>query len=485
MLFGDNIEWANEGMGVWRPDLHGFDPEIVDMLRESGVTHLRYPGGTLSDYFHWSQAIGPTRTPQVDPFNNGATQMPDFGPDEFMALCRTLGIKGSITLNAGTGTPQEAAAWVKYSADQGFDVTPYEVGNEIYMVNPASPEVPSLPIYKTAQQYVTFYEQCLAGVKSQTSGAKLGGIGIDDTGPIKTSYDPNWLTEITAALGSKMAFVAPHDSYAPLVRTASPDPNSERYASDVFAECMMAASVYVQSNIDATKALIESASPDGKDIPLHITESGPLILPVDTAHSAQDLAWNPSLVAALYEACLLNVYCRDPEVQSANHLPLCQAVFGALIGIDGSGPTRIVWRNAVFYVLRDYARMSGRSVLGTTVSCPTYATPQIGGVPAIPNAPCLDAGAYETKSGGELSVFLINRDVLRGAAVSIDPGSRTVTSINITTLSAPSYLAQNSPEHPREVVPATKTIPSPPPGPFSWTVPKHAFVEIDFESGKA
>jgi alpha-N-arabinofuranosidase len=482
MLFGDNIEWANEGMGIWRPDLHGFDPQIVAMIKESGVTHLRYPGGTLSDYFHWQQSIGDSRTPQVDPFNKGATQMPDFGPDEFMALCRTLGIKGSITLNAGTGTPDEAAAWVKYNADKHFDVTPYEVGNEIYMVDPANPEVPGLPIYRTASDYVAFYKQCQAVVDRDTPGTKLGGIGIDDTGPFKLSHDPNWLPEITSALGDKMAFVADHNSYATATRTATPDPQSTRYSDDEFAKCLMGASVFVRSNMDATESLLRASSPDGRAIPLHITESGPFLIPIEKAHIVQDVAWNRCLAGALYEACLLNLFCQYPNIQSANHIPMCQDNFGALIGIRGSGPTRVIWRNAVYYVFSAFSKMSGRSVLTANVTCPDYATQQIGTIPAQTHVPCLDAGAYLTIDGKQLSIFLINRDVARTASVKIDPGSRHYRAAVITTLTASSYLAEDRPSEPNNVFPSTRGIPHLPDGPIALQLPAHSLVEMDLKA---
>jgi alpha-L-arabinofuranosidase len=65
------------------------------------VTHLRYPGGSLSDYFDWRKAVGDTRQAQPNPFNKGQVEPSAFGPDEFIALCRKLNIPGYVTLNAG------------------------------------------------------------------------------------------------------------------------------------------------------------------------------------------------------------------------------------------------------------------------------------------------------------------------------------------------------------------------------------------------
>ena len=51
LLFGDNIEWTNDGMGFWLSKEKKLDEKLVAEVRAAGVTHLRYPGGTLSDYF--------------------------------------------------------------------------------------------------------------------------------------------------------------------------------------------------------------------------------------------------------------------------------------------------------------------------------------------------------------------------------------------------------------------------------------------------
>jgi len=37
-----------------------------------------------------------------------------FGTDEFMALCEAVGARPMLTVNFGTGTIEEAAAWVEY-----------------------------------------------------------------------------------------------------------------------------------------------------------------------------------------------------------------------------------------------------------------------------------------------------------------------------------------------------------------------------------
>ena len=73
----------------------------------------------------------------------------DVGTDEFIRLCKKLGAEPYITVNVGTGTPQEAARWVEYCNGgpktemgrlraknghaQPYGVKYWNIGNEEYL----------------------------------------------------------------------------------------------------------------------------------------------------------------------------------------------------------------------------------------------------------------------------------------------------------------------------------------------------------------
>ena len=78
---------------------------------------------------------------------------------------------------------------------------------------------------------------------------------------------------------------------------------------------------------------------------------------------------------------------------------------------------RTNWRNIVFHVFQMYTKMAGRDVLAVKIQTPTYSTDAVGIVPKLQNMPCLDVGSYRTPDGKNLTLFLINRDVRRGATV--------------------------------------------------------------------
>jgi len=114
-IFGTNLEWFNDGGGLASRDI-GLRRQLVNLTRQQGATVMRYPGGTLSDFYHWRDGIGPInkRKWTKHPTDPGRSAN-NFGTPEFFKFLRATNSEGLITVNAGTGTPQEAAEWVAYA----------------------------------------------------------------------------------------------------------------------------------------------------------------------------------------------------------------------------------------------------------------------------------------------------------------------------------------------------------------------------------
>jgi len=477
LLFGDNIEWTNNGMGIWQPERGDFDASIAQMIREAGVTHLRYPGGTLSDFFEWRKAVGDARQPIPNPFAEpkGRPDMPVFGPEEFMRLCRALDIPGTITLNAGTGTAEDAAAWVEYFREHDFPVTDYTVGNEIYMVKGLEEPIPDLPIGKGPDEYADLYLAFHEAIEAVAPGTKLGAIGLHSTTEISLNQHPTWIPTLLRRCGDKMDFLDIHTGYAPVIRTGI-TPGARRLDDEDFAEAFMAASIWVGDNVRLTEQDLKDYAPEGGgNIEIHITEYGPLVYPFASGDAGDDLQWNRSLTGALYLACLFNQLAAEPKVTSANHLPLCQDVFGALVGFRY--PSRATWRNAVFHVFREYSALSGRDVLATETTGPTYSTQIAGFIPPLADVPYVDAGAYRSDDG-ELTVCLINRNVHRPAKVTLELGRR-MRPRRATVLTAGSFRSENTPEAPDAVMPKPLPMLKSAEDRIEVEVPRHSFVVVE------
>jgi hypothetical protein len=97
-------------------------PNTTQLLTELGNQALRFPGGSLSDVYHWQ-----TNRSEGETFD-WATNF-----DEFIAVAAETRAAVYITANYGTGTPEEAAAWVRYAnIEKRHNVWYWEVGNENY-----------------------------------------------------------------------------------------------------------------------------------------------------------------------------------------------------------------------------------------------------------------------------------------------------------------------------------------------------------------
>jgi alpha-N-arabinofuranosidase len=101
-------------------DAQGFRKDVLGLLRELRLGVLRYPGGNFVSNYHWVDGIGPKDArPRRPELAWGGEESNRFGTDEFLAYCAELGTDPYICLNMGTGTLEEAMAWVEYCNGSG------------------------------------------------------------------------------------------------------------------------------------------------------------------------------------------------------------------------------------------------------------------------------------------------------------------------------------------------------------------------------
>jgi alpha-N-arabinofuranosidase len=130
-------------------NVSGADPDIVRLLRESHLPLLRWPGGNFVSSYHWQDGVGPLeKRPAYPNYAWGGVEPNLFGTDEFIKFCRAVGCEPMICINAGNGTPEEAAQWVEYcngstgssmgkwraahGHSKPYNVKYWEVGNELW-----------------------------------------------------------------------------------------------------------------------------------------------------------------------------------------------------------------------------------------------------------------------------------------------------------------------------------------------------------------
>jgi hypothetical protein len=188
---------------IWDQNL-GTD-DTSDLLRAAGVQMVRYPGGSYGDIYHWKTHTAP-----------GGYVAPNTDFDTFMAGARRIGAQPMIIANYGTGTPAEAAEWVRYAnVTKRYGVRYWTVGNENYGNGHygAAWEADDHPD-KSATQYARLVVEYADAMKAVDPTIKVGAVltmpanwpdgltAAPDTGP--------WNQMVLSIAGSKIDFVDVH-----------------------------------------------------------------------------------------------------------------------------------------------------------------------------------------------------------------------------------------------------------------------------------
>ena len=126
-------------MAVW------YDVTSAGLLQEVqqlSPNIIRWPGGSTSDQYHWQQQTECSIDSNGSYTANGAAYAPNSTFDNFMSdIVTPGGYDAAITVAYGTnaactggGDPAEAAAWVAYAKQKGYNqhIHYWTVGNEVF-----------------------------------------------------------------------------------------------------------------------------------------------------------------------------------------------------------------------------------------------------------------------------------------------------------------------------------------------------------------
>ena len=121
-IFGQFAEHLGHGVyeGIWVgpdssiPNTRGMRNDVIAALKALKVPNVRWPGGCFADEYHWRKGIGPQRVVTLNPNWGGVTEPNTFGTHEYLDFMDQIGAEAYLSLNLGSGTPQEAAEWLEY-----------------------------------------------------------------------------------------------------------------------------------------------------------------------------------------------------------------------------------------------------------------------------------------------------------------------------------------------------------------------------------
>ncbi|MGG1554459.1 alpha-L-arabinofuranosidase C-terminal domain-containing protein [Paenibacillus ferrarius] len=429
--------------------------EVFAMAKRlnSGIMRL---GGNYISLYHWDDFVGETdlRPNYINEAWEQAGQVHKyFGTDEFIALCRLLGVEPQICVNMGTGSAQEAADWVEYCngaadtpmgalrAQNGFpspyNVKYWEIGNEMY--GPWQAGVCS------AEQYAKTYLAFAEAMRDKDVSIRLLGCGT-----AREDLVPGWNRTVLELAGQAMDYVTLHiyqgQNFFPIHAKTPPE---ERFRA------IMAFPEVVRELFGQLEAIIQE-SEKLQHLKIAVTEWNTMYFP------NPDLANAHTLEAALANACLLHEMIRQSHlVEIGNFSDLVNGWVGGCIRVGDSyermkkpgwsGRGDVVFGTATYHMLKLYANLPLHRVVDTTVDCRSFHPGPAKVNLASKSLSELDVVACVSETGDTLTLCIVNRS-LKPIPLSVNFSSwPTQGTARLHTIASSHYEDCNTVDEPEKV----------------------------------
>ena len=172
-ILGQQLVYNHEADSLWSgPDAY--------LLNEEGTLStgiLRYPGGVVTNYFHWNNPTGTYTDDNWDPGYNPDKDMDTeywMSVDEYLDVCAGLGITPLLGVNIESGLVynreqdgiDEAVALAAYAKTRGFEGAYYYLGNEPYVQDKNG-------VQFSAEEYANHVVAYGSAIRAEDPGARL------------------------------------------------------------------------------------------------------------------------------------------------------------------------------------------------------------------------------------------------------------------------------------------------------------------------
>jgi alpha-N-arabinofuranosidase len=454
-LFGSFLEHMGRAIygGIYEPghptaDGGGWRRDVVDLVRELGVTVVRYPGGNFVSGYDWEDGVGPrgARPIRLD-LAWHSIEPNAVGTDEFIAWTRLAGVEPMLAVNLGTRGAEAARNLVEYcNAPTGARYADWRAVNGHH--DPYGVRVWCLGNEMDGPWQI-----------GHTSAAEYGRRAAE-AGTAMRQVDPSIQLVACGSSGSKMpTFRAWEETVLDVAWDVVDHVSLHSYYDPAEYGSIgnyLACSRDLERMIETVAAIGDAVADrkgSRKRIGLSVDEwnvwhmaehraredpTGPFRRAPALAEDEQDVA------DALVVGCLLITLLRHADRVRIACLAQLVNVIPAIRTLDG-GPA---WRQTSFHVFADVARFGRGNVLRLELDGPTYQVDGEGPVLA------LEAAAVRDMAAGSLTVFAVNRleRPLHLEATLRDFDDLAVTEHRV--LADPDIHASNTAAHPDRVLPA-------------------------------
>ncbi|MEV4347984.1 alpha-N-arabinofuranosidase [Actinoplanes sp. NPDC049596] len=406
-LFGSFVEHMGRCVytGIFEPghptaDDDGLRGDVLELVRELGVSTVRYPGGNFVSNYRWEDGVGPRgdRPRRLD-LAWRALESNAFGLNEFMRWAGLAGVEPMMAVNLGTRGVEAAAELVEYcnlpdgtaAADlrrkhgvaRPHDVKLWCLGNE--MDGPW--QIGSL----TAREYGRLAARAGHAMKRVDPSIELVACGSSNSGmPTFGAWEATVLEEAY----DQVEYVSLHTYYDP----EKYDEASFRASAvdlDGFIDDVVATADFVRAKLRKTKRIKLSLDEWNVWYQSRFTE------PEDRA--IEEL---PALIEDDYDDTDAMVVGNllISMLRHADRLAVgCQAQLVNVIAPIRTEPGGRAWRQSIFHPFAHTARLARGTVLRPSLTAPSMSGGRFGDVPAV------DAVATHDEETGALTVFAVNR----------------------------------------------------------------------------
>lgn len=410
-LFGGFVEHLGRHVydGIYEPghpqaDAEGFRRDVVELVRELGVSTIRYPGGNFVSGFRWEDSVGPRENrPRRLDLAWHSTETNEVGLHEFSSWLDKVGSDLMLAVNLGTRGTQEAIDLLEYANLPGGT---------------------ALSDLRIANGHAAPFDVRMWCLGNEMDGPwQLGHRSADDYGKLATrtaramrQLDP---TIELVACGSSSAHMPTFGEWERVVLTHTYDEidyiSCHAYYEETDGDLgsFLASAVDMDGFIESVVATADHVKAvRGSDKRIDISFDEWNVWYIDRFHGVDKIEgidnWPvaPRLLedvysvadAVVFGSLLISLLKHADRVTSASLAQLVNVI--APIMTEPGGPA---WRQTTFFPFSITSRLAQGSALRIQLESPTYRTEVYGEVPLV------DAVATHDARTGRTALFLVNR----------------------------------------------------------------------------
>jgi len=453
-VFGQFVEHLGRGIyeGIWVglespiPNTRGIRNDVVAALKALRVPNVRWPGGCFADEYHWRNGIGVHRPATLNSNWGGVIEPNTFGTHEFMDFVQQIGAQAYVSVNVGSGTPQEAANWLEYLTTnqptalakeraanghpEPFGISFLGIGNENWGCGGSM----------TPDYYINLLKIFARSSRHYNTAHPMRKIAVgphgDDTGyteaVMKAWKERNWSWDIDGLSLHHYTVGGWPPSYA-----------ATGFGEKEYAK-LLKDTLHMEELVSTHGAIMDKYDPEQK-IALVVDEWGAWLAPTPGSKQGfleQQNSQRDAIIAALN----FNIFARHAaRVRMANIAQMVN-VLQAMILTDGAK----MLLTPTYYVHRMYVPFQDATFVPVAFDAGSYVQGEI-------TLPRLDAIAAKDENG-KLWLALVNVDPKRPVQVELNAAG--IARAAGETLSAPRIDSVNTFEAPATVAPKPVTAKS-------------------------